>query len=226
MVVSSIQKKTAMAISGLLLVGFVIGHMLGNLKIFAGVNSITREYYIDEYAHHLRELGTPLFEYSQVLWLARIVLLLAVLVHIACAISLTMQNKAAREQPYKRFKPEASTFASRTMRWGGFIVLFYIAYHIMHLTLGAVHSESFVHGKVYNNVVVGFQNGYIALVYIIANAALCFHLYHGLWSLIQTLGLGNKALNNRWKTMAQALSLVIFLGFVSVPISVFFGFIG
>ena len=153
---SAMAKKAVMAVTGILLFGFVFGHMVGNLKLYYGPGTSTEKAQIDEYAVGLREIGSPILGPEQALWIARIGLLAAVLLHIHAATSLTLLNRRARPVNYAKRSAQKATYASRTMRWGGVIILLFIVYHLMHLTFGNVHPE-FEHGSVYKNVVLGFQ---------------------------------------------------------------------
>src|SRR6267378_2039028 len=182
-----VGKKIVMAATGVVLVGFVTAHMLGNLKIFLGAEAI------DAYAVFLRTMGEPLFPYSLLLWVARIVLLACVSLHITAAVHLTRMNWAARPQGYDAKQSIATTYAARTMRWSGVILALFIVYHLLHLTAGAVSFRpgEFVHLSVYHNVVAGFSVWYVSLFYIVAMACLCLHLDHGTWSMLQTLGWNN-----------------------------------
>ena len=180
-----VGKKVVMAVTGLVLVGFVIAHMLGNLKIFLGAQAI------DAYAVFLRTMGEPALPYSLLLWAVRIVLLVCVVLHITAAVQLTRMNWAARPQGYDTKKSIATTYAARTMRWSGVILALFIVYHLLHLTAGAVgfRPGAFHDLSVYRNVVAGFSVWYVALFYIVAMA--CLHLDHGIWSMLQTLGWNN-----------------------------------
>ena len=182
-----VGKKVVMAVTGLVLVLFVITHMLGNLKIFLGAEPI------DAYAVFLRTMGEPLFPYGLLLWAARIVLLVCVALHITAAVQLTRMNWAARPQGYDTKRSIATTYAARTMRWSGVILVLFIVYHLLHLTAGEVGFQpgEFHHLSVYHNVVAGFSVWYVALFYILAMACLCLHLDHGIWSMLQTLGWNN-----------------------------------
>ena len=216
---SSIGKKVAMGISGLLLVGFVLGHMVGNLKIYFG------EDYYNAYAEFLREIGHPLLGHNQFLWIARAVLLGAVLLHITAAAQLTLVGRRARRQGYRKSNDLSFSYASRTMRWGGVIVVGFIVYHILHLTSGTAHL-SFEHGSVYRNVVTGFSRWPVALVYIGCMIPLGLHLYHGAWSATQTLGLDAPHMERWRRTVAAAIALVVVLGNVSIPLAVLAGWVG
>jgi succinate dehydrogenase / fumarate reductase cytochrome b subunit len=213
---TTLGKKAVMAVTGLILFGFVFIHMFGNLKLYQG------EAKFDHYAEALRELGKPILGYGQALWLARVVLLAAVLLHIWSAWSLTLQSRRARPVRYQSHELLQSSYAVRTMRWGGVILLLFVIYHLGHLTLGSVH-PGFVPGKVYQNVVVGFQVGWVAAFYIVANIALGFHLFHGLWSFFQTLGWNQPAWNPWRRRFATLFAIVVTLGNVSFPIAVLTG---
>lgn len=204
---TTIGKKVIMALSGAVFVGFVIGHFLGNLQLYLGPEAL------NGYAAKLHSLG-PL------LWIARIVLLAALLVHVGAAFSLWSRNKAARKSRYKQHKDLATDYAARTMYWTGPILLLFIVYHLLHFTILPAHP-----GDVYRNVVEGFSNPLIASVYIAANVALGFHLFHGIYSAFQTLGANHPRYNPLRRDVAIAISAAITLGNISFPISVLAGFV-
>ena len=216
---SALFKKYVMAVTGVMLFGFVLTHMAGNLKAYAGPEAF------NHYAEGLRELGKPIFGHGQFLWVARLGLLGAVGLHIWSAFSLTAQNKKARPERYAKETHQKSTYASRTMIWGGIIVLLFVVYHLLHLTFGTVHSD-FIAGDVYHNFVVGFQSPLIAGFYILANVALGFHLYHGLWSMFQSLGWNGANFNDLRKKFAVAFALIVSAANISFPIAVLTGIIG
>ena len=210
---TTLGKKVVMAISGVILIGFVVGHMAGNLQIFLGPEKL------DAYAEFLHSMPA-------VLWGARIVLLISVIAHFMSAFSLWKQNKAARPQGYARQVSQTTTYAAKTMRWGGVIVLLFIIYHLLHLTVGTpVAGYDIIHGKVYQNVVTGFQNPMVSGFYIIAQAALGLHLFHGVWSLMQTLGLNHEKYNTLRRKLALGVSLLITVGNISIPVAVLAGLI-
>jgi len=213
---TAMGKKAVMAVTGVMLFGFVLAHMLGNLKLYLGPE------YLDHYAEGLRELGAPFLAKGQALWIARAVLLAAVAVHVHAAVALTLANRRARPTSYVKTTPQASTYASRTMIWGGAIIALFVVYHLMHLTIGNVH-PGFEPGHVYHNVVTGFQNPWVSAVYVAAQIALGFHLYHGLWSLFQTLGWNGPRINVFRRRLAAVLAVVICAGNVSFPIAVLTG---
>lgn len=215
---STLAKKAVMAITGLVLFGFVLVHMIGNLKMYFG------EAVFDHYAEGLRGLGAPFFGPGQLLWVARIVLLACAGLHILSAWLLTRQSWRARPEAYAVKEWVQATYAARTMRWGGVILLAFILYHLAHLTLGWVHPD-FVAGKVFQNVVIGFQIWWVACFYIAANLALGLHLYHGLWSLFQTMGWNNPRWNPWRRRFATLFAGLITLGNVSFPVAVLTGLV-
>jgi succinate dehydrogenase / fumarate reductase cytochrome b subunit len=216
-----VGKKVVMAVTGLVLVGFVIAHMLGNLKIFLGAEAI------DAYAVFLRTMGEPMFPPGGLLWVARIVLLTCVALHITSAVQLTRMNWAARPTGYDTKKSIATTYAARTMRWSGVILALFIVFHLLHLTAGVVRFQSgeFVHLSVYHNVVAAFSVWYVVLIYVVAMACLCLHLSHGIWSMLQTLGLNNARSTWALQIVSRVVALVVFVGFISVPVSVLAGWL-
>jgi succinate dehydrogenase / fumarate reductase cytochrome b subunit len=215
---SSLGKKAAMAVSGLVLFGFVLGHMVGNLKAFLGEEAL------NHYAEWLREVGEPFLPHGVFLWIARLVLLASVGIHILAATQLTLQNWRARPESYRLRKRVQLDYASRTMRWSGVIVGLYVIYHLMHFTWGNVHRD-FIPGDVYHNVVTAFQSPLIAGVYVLANLLLGLHLYHGLWSLFQSLGWNHPRYNSWRRTFAVAFAVIVTAGFISVPLAVLAGII-
>ncbi len=215
---SSITKKAIMAVTGFILFGWIVGHMTGNLKVFQGAEKF------NAYAEFLREMGAPLFPESGVLWLVRGALTLALVLHVWSATSLTLINRRARDKDYETRKSVQLDYAARTMRWSGYLIAFYIVFHLMHLTWGNVH-HNFVLGNPYANLVSGFQILPIALVYIAANLLLGMHLYHGLWSMFQSLGLNHPSYNAWRRYFAVAFAVVVSLGFISVPLAVLTGIV-
>jgi succinate dehydrogenase / fumarate reductase, cytochrome b subunit len=210
---SSIGRKIIMAVTGLVLFGFVTGHMVGNLQVFLGPDAL------NTYAETLRE-------YPALLWAARIGLLVAVGLHIWSATALTLMNRRARPEGYDRYQPQASTYASRTMRWSGVLLLLFIVYHLLHFTFGAeVAHPHFIPGDVYHNFVTGFQNPWVSGFYIVAMLALGLHLYHGIWSTLQTVGLSHPRLNRVRYGVAAAITALIVLGNISMPVAVLAGLI-
>jgi len=200
-----------MAASGLLLYGFVVGHMLGNLQIYLGPEAI------NAYGEFLQA-----FLHGQGIWIARFALLLAVGLHVWAAVTLTLSNWSARPQGYREWQAQKSTYASRTMVWSGPLLAAFIVYHLAHFTLGNAHPD-FVRGDVFRNVVVGFQNPFASAFYILAMLALGLHMYHGFWSMLQTLGLSHP----RWNRVRRGLSLLlagaVVAGNISIPLAVLTG---
>jgi succinate dehydrogenase / fumarate reductase cytochrome b subunit len=216
---SSVGKKILMAVTGVVFVLFVLAHMYGNLKAFYGPEKF------NHYAEFLREVGAPMFGHGQLLWVFRIVLLAAVAVHVVMAMQLWLMSRAARPVSYaKGLRPEESTYASRTIRWGGVIIFTFVVYHILHFTVGTVHPD-FVPGAAYENLVLGFQAWPVVLAYTIALSALCLHLYHGVWSALQTLGVNHPRYNRYRRPLALLVAGVVFIGFMSVPVAVVAGII-
>jgi succinate dehydrogenase / fumarate reductase cytochrome b subunit len=216
---SLIGKKIVMAVSGGVLVLFVFAHMFGNLKIFAGADAM------NGYARSLREILTPELGYGQALWLVRIVLLTCAFLHILSAYQLTMMSRHARPVGYATKKNVETTWGAQTMRWGGVLLAVFIVFHILHFTLGAVGFQpgQFVDLMAYQNVVAGFAVWPIAVFYVIAMAALCLHLDHGIWSALQTLGWTTRENTRALRTVSRMLALIVFVGFSAVPIAVMAG---
>jgi succinate dehydrogenase / fumarate reductase cytochrome b subunit len=208
---SSIGRKIIMAATGAMLFGFVIAHLLGNLQVYQG-------------PERLNAYGELLRHYMALLWAARLTLLAAVGLHIWSAWSLTQDNRRARAVRYDRWEPQAATYASRTMRWSGVILALFVVYHLLHFTIGNVHPD-FVPGDVYHNFVTGFQNPLVSGFYIVAMVCLGFHLWHGLWSILQTFGVSNPTLDRARYTLAAAVTTAIILGNISFPVAVLTGVI-
>ena len=216
---STVGKKIAMAVTGTILILFVFGHMVGNLKVYQGPEAF------NHYAEGLRTFGAPFFGESQLLWIIRLVLLAAVLIHILAAVQLTLRSRSARAVGYKRWDGDlVFSYASRTMRWGGVIILLFVVYHLMHFTFGNAHPD-FVPGDAYHNLVVGFRSWPVAVAYIAAMVPLGFHLYHGFWSMLQSLGLNNEKYNRLRRPTAAVLALLIVLLNISFPVAVLTGIV-
>jgi len=215
---STIGLKVLMAVTGIIWVGFVLGHMLGNLKLYLGATDM------NEYGHHLRELGYPLLPEMAFLWIARIVLIAALAIHVRSAILLKRRARSARPTNYKMARHAESTYASRSMIVGGVFLLGFIIFHILHLTTGDAHPE-FVHGKPYENVVAGFSVTWAAIIYMLAMIPLGLHLYHGTWSCLQTLGASHPQYNDLRKRLAIGVTLLVVAGNVSFPLAVLAGIV-
>jgi len=208
---STIAKKVVMALTGAVLTGFVLVHMAGNLLFYQGPEAL------NHYAELLQ--SKPLL-----VWGARAVLLVSVGLHIWAATALTSLNNAARPVGYRKTFYEASTYASRTMRWGGPLLLLFIVYHLLHFTVGSVH-PSFIRGDVYHNVVAGFQNPLVAFFYVLSMVALALHLFHGVTSMLQTLGLSHPRYNGLRAMIGAGYAAVVTVGNLSFPLAVFFGLV-
>ncbi len=219
---STVGKKVIMALTGLLLIGFVVGHMAGNLKTFMGFDAegIAK---LDHYAVYLRSIASDVLGHGVFLWITRGVLLGAVFLHILMAVQLTMRNRASRPQQYAGQRYSSATAASRTMSIGGTLLLVFIIFHILHFTTGHAHPHGFVEGHVYANVYNAFQHGSLVALYVVAMCALCLHLYHGTWSVFQTLGIEARGWNSMLRTIAKAVAFVVCVGFISVPIAMYAG---
>ncbi len=215
---SAVGKKAVMAVSGIVLFGFVLGHMIGNLKLYEGKDE-SGSYIIDVYGLFLRTFGTPAVPRTGLLWIARLVLLAAVVLHIWAAWQLTLMNRQARPAAYSRRDVVHTTYASRTMRWGGVIILLFVIYHLLDLTWGRAN-PAFVEGHVHDNVVASFSNPLVSAFYIVAQIALGLHLYHGLWSLFQSLGWNHPRFNSWRSGFAHAFAWIITLGNISFPLAV------
>jgi succinate dehydrogenase / fumarate reductase cytochrome b subunit len=216
-----VGKKVVMAVTGVVLILFVIAHMLGNLKLFSGPDEI------NAYSRFLREVGMPELGYGQLLWVVRIILFLCVALHIIAAVQLSRMSWAARPLPYSMKRNVETTFAARMMRWGGALLVAFVVFHLLHLTAGAVgfHAGQFKDLAVYQNVVAAFAVWPIALFYVVAMGALCLHLYHGIWSMLQTLGCNTARNQTTLKIISRVIAIVVFLGFGSVPVSVYAGWL-
>jgi succinate dehydrogenase / fumarate reductase cytochrome b subunit len=215
---SAVGKKAVMAVTGIILFGFVLVHMIGNLHLYEGPA------YMNEYGQFLRQVGAPAIPPHAALWIARVVLLAAVVLHIWSAWQVTRMSQEARPSRYEHKRKIHTSYASRTMRWGGVILVLFIIYHLLHFTAGSVHPD-FREGEPYHNVVAGFRIWWVSLFYIVANVALGFHLYHGVWSLFQSLG-WNHPRFNRWRdAFAHTFAWVVTIGNVSFPIAVLTGLV-
>ncbi len=224
---TALGKKYVMAITGLIGIGFVIVHMVGNLKMYLGIVEHDGElvYDIDVYGEFLRELLVPLLPRTYALWALRIVLIVALVLHLHAAYTLTIINRRARPMRYQSKRDYvAANFAARTMRWTGIIVLLFLAVHLADLTWGWLNPD-FVRGEVYRNVDASLSRLPVAIIYIIGNIALGIHLFHGTWSLFQSLGWNNPRFNQWRRGLATAIATVIVVGNVSMPIAVQAGII-
>ena len=206
---STIGKKVVMATTGIIGVLFVLGHMSGNLLMFKGQGAM------HDYAKLLRT-SMPL------LWVIRGVLLAAVGLHALSAYQLTMRSRAARPVDYRTRKPQVTTLAAKTIRWGGVLLLVFIVLHLLQLTIGAIHPQ-FTHLDPYNNVRIALSNPMVALFYVVAMAALGLHLYHGTWAAVRTLGATPSSSHPLKRTAALILALVVAAGFMIIPLATLAG---
>jgi succinate dehydrogenase / fumarate reductase cytochrome b subunit len=209
---SLVGRKALMAVTGLVLFLYVLGHMAGNLQAFAGALRL------DRYAEALHALPV-------LLWAVRAVLLVALLVHVAAGAQLYLLRREARPVAYRAWRPAGSTPAARSMALTGLLILGFVAYHLLDLTFGIANPD-FRSGQVFHNVVVSFGRGLAVVVYLVAMAALAFHLWHGLFSATQSLGVAGRALSPGIRRTAAALATVVAVGFAAVPLAVVLGLIG
>ncbi|WP_255699917.1 MULTISPECIES: succinate dehydrogenase cytochrome b subunit [Micromonospora] len=217
---SNVGLKAVMAVTGILLVLFLVAHMLGNLKIFTGETAF------DHYAHWLREIGTPLLPSTWFLWIQRTALLAAVLAHIGAATVLAVRARAARPVKYAHRKKVNGSYAARTMRWGGVIILLFVIYHILDLTTGHLNPQGDP-GNPYGNVVADFapERWYVTLFYTLAVVALGFHLRHGAFSAFRSLGQQTPAGERRARAAALGFAVVLCAGYLVVPFAVLTGLV-
>ena len=210
---STVGKKMVMSVTGLIMVGFVIVHMVGNLQIFEGAGRI------NAYSHFLH------YTINELLWLLRVILLVSVVLHIVAAIQLTRIDRAARPVGYARKEPQAATVSSRSMRWGGLALALFIVFHILHLTTGTIQPVPFVHGDVYANMVGGFRVWWVTLVYVLAMIAFGLHIFHGAWGSVRTLGITRAKAQPTRRPVAAAVAVVVWAGFTLVPVAIFLGWV-
>ena len=216
---SALGKKAVMAVTGILLLGFVLAHMLGNLHLYQSPERM------NEYGEYLRTIGSPILPHSGALWILRSGLILAFILHIHSAATLTLMNRQSRPVGYKGGRDYvAANYAARTMRWSGIIVGFYLVFHLMDLTWG-VGGADFTRGEPYENLVASFQREPVAIVYIIANVLLGLHIYHGAWSLFQSLGWANPRFNHWRRGFAMIFAAIIVIGNLSFPVAVMTGLV-
>lgn len=212
---SALGKKYAMAISGIMMLGYVVAHLVGNLKIYLGAESI------NVYGEWLRnDLLYPILPHGYMLWILRAGLLAALIIHVHAAWALTRMNQRARPVAYQSKRDYVvADFAARTMRLTGVVVLAFIGFHLADLTFGQAN-PGFETGQVYNNVVASFTRVPVAIFYIIAQAALGLHIFHGTWSLFQTLGINNRRFNSARRSLAIGVTALVVIGNISFPVAV------
>jgi succinate dehydrogenase / fumarate reductase, cytochrome b subunit len=222
---TAVGKKYAMAITGIIGIGFVIAHMVGNLKMYLGIvtHDGVRDYDLDIYGEYLRQLLVPIMPEKATLWLLRLVLIGAVILHVHAAYTLTVLNRKARPVKYQSARDyQVASFASRTMRWTGSLVLLFIFWHLADFTWGWFN-PGFEHGEVYRNVDASLSRIPVAILYIVANIALGIHLFHGVWSLFQSMGWNNPRFNQWRRGLATGVATIVVVGNVSFPVMVLAG---
>ncbi|MEV1314779.1 succinate dehydrogenase cytochrome b subunit [Micromonospora arborensis] len=217
---SNVGLKAVMAVTGILLVLFLVVHMLGNLKIFTGETSF------DHYAHWLRDIGTPLLPHTWYLWIQRTVLTVAVVAHIVAATVLARRARAARPVKYAHRKKVNGSYAARTMRWGGVIILLFVIYHILDLTTGHLNPQGDASNP-YGNVVADFapERWYVTLFYTLAIVTVGFHLRHGAYSAFRSLGQQTPRGERRARAGALVLAVALCAGYLVVPFAVLTGLV-
>ena len=217
---STIALKMLMALSGLFFIAFVLGHMYGNLKAFAGQDAF------NEYAEHLREYGQPILPYGGLLWIIRVGLVASLGVHVYAAFTLWARAKRARTTRYVMKKRTGATYASLLMRWGGVTLLLFVVWHLLNFSIGKVNVTGGATDDPYVLLVDTFATWWLTLLYLLAMAMLGAHLHHGFWSACQTLGLtGTARARNLAKSVGVVLAVVIVVGFSLVPLAVLVGII-
>jgi succinate dehydrogenase / fumarate reductase cytochrome b subunit len=222
---TAVGKKYAMAISGVAMVGFVVAHMIGNLKMYLGEEDLNK------YAEFLKKLLYPLAPEGVVLWILRAGLIGMLALHLHAAYSLTVMNRKARTVRYQSPRDyQVATFASRTMRFTGLTVLLFLIWHLLDFTFGPTNAigadGTFVREEVYDNVVRSFERIPVSIFYILANLALGVHLYHGMWSLFQSMGWNRPRFNPWRRSIAIGVAALVVVGNVSFPIAVMAGVVG
>ena len=203
-----------MAVTGAIMIAWLILHMLGNLQIFAGAERLNA--YSSLLHHQLNEL----------LWLVRIILIIAVVLHIVAALQLYARSRAARRIAYERQAPQAATFASRTMRWGGLLLLLFIIFHVLHMTTLTIRPAPMTEGNVYANLVNSLRVWWVAAIYVFAMIVLGLHLYHGAWSWLRTLGLQTPRPDPLSRPLATLVAVGLCAGFTLLPVAIFLGWVG
>ena len=214
-----------MAITGIGMMGFVLFHMIGNLKMYQGADDLNK------YAEFLKKLLYPLAPKEAVLWILRGGLITMLVLHLHAALTLTRLNRHARPVKYQSARDyQVASFASRSMRLSGLVVIAFLVWHLLDLTFGAVNTVGadgeFVRAEVYDNVVRSFDRPVVAVFYIIANVLLGIHLFHGSWSIFQSLGWNNPRFNKWRRAFAGGFATVVVVGNISFPVAVMAGIVG
>lgn len=208
-----VGKKTVMGVTGLIGVGFVILHSLGNLLVFRGASAI------NSYSRFLKSTG-------ELLWTLRIVLIIAVILHVVAAVQLASQSRSARPIGYTRLEPQAATIASRTMRWSGALLLVFILLHIMHFTTGTLRPAGvFTEGDVYANIVSSFRIWWVSLFYVISMIALGLHVFHGAWGSVRSLGVSPRSPQPLHRRVSLVIAVLVWAAFTSIPVAVLAGLV-
>jgi succinate dehydrogenase / fumarate reductase cytochrome b subunit len=223
---TTVAMKALMAVSGLILIGYLLAHMYGNLKVFAGQASF------DGYAHHLRTLGEPILPHTGLLWIIRVVLLASVIVHAYSAFVLWSRARTARGggnakryQTSKNRRGVQRSYASFTLRWGGIIILLFVIFHLLHFTWNTIHPGG-ASDSPYQRVINGFSVWWVVLAYTVAMVAVGFHLRHGMWSALTTLGANTSALaRRRLNGLAYAVAGIVTVGFLLPPFGILLGLV-
>jgi succinate dehydrogenase / fumarate reductase cytochrome b subunit len=209
---STIGKKATMGLTGLFMLAWVIGHVTGNLLVFRGPDKI------NGYAAFLKSTGG-------LLWGVRLALLVSVVLHVVAAVQLTQRSQKARPVAYVKKEPQTTTVAARTIRYGGFVLLLFIVFHLLHLTAGVIEPVPFSDTDVYANLVGAFHIPWVVALYVVSMIALGLHFYHGGWSAMRTLGLTSWSPRPLERPIAGVIALLVWLGFTSIPLAIFLGFL-
>jgi succinate dehydrogenase / fumarate reductase cytochrome b subunit len=216
---TTIAMKLVMAVSGVLFVLYVVAHMYGNLKAFAGQQAF------DDYSAHLRTLGEPILPFGGFLWVMRLLLILALVAHVYSAFYLWSRARGARTIRYTVKKAAAATLSARFIRWGGLALLLFLVFHLLQFTTNTIRANG-DYGSPYQRLVAGFQVWWVVLIYVLAMVALGMHLRHGIWSASQTLGWTSTAGARRTANLiGVTVAWIVSVGFLLPALSIFFGFV-
>lgn len=209
---ATIGKKIVMAVTGLIMIAFLAGHVAGNLLVFRGAVAL------DTYSAFLKREATAL-------WAVRCILFVSVILHVVAAAQLAALDRAARPRDYKRTEAQAATVASRTMRIGGVLIAVFVVFHLLHFTTGTIHPAPFEETRVYQNVVGSFRIWWVAALYVVAMVAIGLHLYHGGWSWLRTLGFSRPSAEPLRRPLAAVVAGLIWAGFTVIPVAILFGLV-
>jgi succinate dehydrogenase / fumarate reductase cytochrome b subunit len=210
---TTVGKKIVMAVTGLVWLLFLVFHLGANLLVFRGPRPIN-------------EFASFLDARVYLVWIARLVLLAALMLHVATAYALMRVDRAARPVPYARLRPQRATFASRTLRWTGIVVLAFVVFHILHLTTGTIQPVPFREGDVYADVTGGFRVGWVAALYIVCLAALGTHVFHAAWAVVRSLGWVHLRSRPFDRRLATVIALGFWVGFTAIPVAIVVGLVG